>query len=447
MQDDKHLQRGLSAGPMAMLAVGGSIGTGLFLASGAAIGVAGPAIGLSYVVAALVTYVVTMALGEMAAKHPEAGSFGVAAEIYLGPWAGFVSRYGYWIAILLSVGAEMVAAATYMHFWFPNVPGTVWMLLFGSFVVGVNLFPVRGLGRFEFGFAMIKVITILFFVTVGAWLLLSHRVAPMYLSSGSLWPRGLRGPLLAVPFALFSFLGVEMLAASAGEAESAVTIKRSSWMTIVLLSIAYLGAIVVLAGVVPWDQTNTAQSPFVTVFELARVHAASDIMNFVVLSAALSGSVATLYVCSRTIYSLAQSGMAPESLKRLSRHGVPVASVLLSTGGAVGAIVLQRLLPQTAYLYIIGASLFGGMLMWVLSLAAHIKMLDGMSAQERSDAIIRVPGGRWTSGAALVVTIIAVIATWWIPGFSITVISGPFYLALLTVMYWIWRRTLSNEAS
>ena len=167
MQEDKHLQRGLGTGPMVMLAVGSTIGTGLFLGSGAAIGVAGPAIGLSYVLAAAITYVVTMALGELAAKHPEAASYGVAAETYLGPWAGFVSRYGYWFAVLLSVGAEMVASATYMHFWFPMVPGTVWMVLFGCFVTGINMAPVRGMGRFEFGFTLIKVITIFVFI---AWL-------------------------------------------------------------------------------------------------------------------------------------------------------------------------------------------------------------------------------------------------------------------------------------
>jgi len=145
----QRLHRRLGAGAMAMVAVGGSIGTGLLLGSGAAAQVAGPAIIFTYLIGAVVAFIVTMALGEVSARHPEAGSFGVAAEIYLGPWAGFVTRYGYWIAIVLSVGAEQVAAATYMHHWYPNLPGVVWIVLFSSGIVAVNLLSVGNLGSFE----------------------------------------------------------------------------------------------------------------------------------------------------------------------------------------------------------------------------------------------------------------------------------------------------------
>src|SRR4051812_4696063 len=156
-QKPAKLHRRLGAGAMAMVAVGGSIGTGLLLGSGAAAQVAGPAIIFTYLIGAVVAFIVTMALGEVSARHPEAGSFGVAAEIYLGPWAGFVTRYGYWIAIVLSVGAEQVAAATYMNHWYPGVPAVLWIGLFTSGILAVNLLSVGDLGNFEAWLAVVKV--------------------------------------------------------------------------------------------------------------------------------------------------------------------------------------------------------------------------------------------------------------------------------------------------
>src|SRR3954464_1427435 len=175
--ENPKLHRRLGAGAMAMVAVGGSIGTGLLLGSGAATQVAGPAIIFAYLIGSVIAFVVTMALGEVSARHPEAGSFGVAADLYLGPWAGFVTRYGYWFAIVLSVGAEQVAAATYMQHWYPNVPGVVWIVFFSSGIVAVNLLSVGNLGSFETWFAMIKVVTIFAFILIGTALLFGGKVA------------------------------------------------------------------------------------------------------------------------------------------------------------------------------------------------------------------------------------------------------------------------------
>src|SRR3954462_3080953 len=224
-QKPAKLHRRLGAGAMAMVAVGGSIGTGLLLGSGAAAQVAGPAIIFTYLIGAVVAFIVTMALGEVSARHPEAGSFGVAAEIYLGPWAGFVTRYGYWFAIVLSVGTEQVAAATYMHHWYPNVPAVLWIVLFTSGILMVNLLSVGDLGNFETWFAMIKVVTIFAFIVVGAGLLWGGKTEPQYLASGGWFPNGQAGMWLALGFALFSFLGIELLSASSGEAKDVQAIK------------------------------------------------------------------------------------------------------------------------------------------------------------------------------------------------------------------------------
>src|ERR1700704_2091522 len=170
-QSESGLRHQLSAGQMAMVAVGGSIGTGLLLGTAAAIGLAGPAVILSFVLAAFISWIVALALGELASTHPAAGSFGVYGDLYLNDFARFISRAGYWLAIAVSIGAEMVASATYMQLWFPRVSAIIWVFAFSAFLLSINLLSVHSYGRFEFWFAMIKVAVIAAFVVLGAILL------------------------------------------------------------------------------------------------------------------------------------------------------------------------------------------------------------------------------------------------------------------------------------
>jgi amino acid transporter, AAT family len=436
-----ELRRELTPGQVAMVGVGGSIGTGLLLGSGAAIQLAGPGVVLSYAIAAAIAFAVTMALGEMASAHPGAGSFGIYADLYLNPWAGFVSRYGYWISIMISISAELVASATYARFWFPQTPPLVWIALFAALLLFVNLREVGNFGGFEYWFAMIKVVVIFVFILLGAALLFGHRVAAHYTSEGGFLPHGAAGPLLAVSFALFSFLGTEMIAVSSSEAESVGAIVKATHMAMAVLAFVYLGAITVLAGVLPWRQAGVVQSPFVTIFALARIPAASHIMNFVVLTAALSGSNASLYVTSRMLYSLAQSGYAPQKLTALTPNGVPRYAILGSGIGIVVAMVVEFYAPLNAYLYILGASLFGGMLAWGIALASHIAMHRKLSAQQLAALPMRAPGGAVASALALVAIITAVISTWWAPSISITAKSGLPYLLALSLFYWLMKKS------
>lgn len=422
-----------------MVAVGGSIGTGLLLGSGAAVSEAGPAIIFTYLIGAVIAFIVTMALGEVSARHPEAGSFGVAAELYLGPWAGFVTRYGYWISIVLSVGAEQVAAATYMNHWYPEVPAVLWIVVFTSGILAVNLLSVGSLGSFEAWFAMIKVVTIFAFILVGAGLLLGGKTQPQYLASGGWFPNGQAGMWLALGFALFSFLGIELLSASSGEAKDVQAIKRGTYLAFGLLAFVYIGATAVLVGVVPWNLVGVKESPFVTVFEFAHLKAASGVMNFVALTAALSGSVATLYICSRMLYSLSQSRFAPRKLQELSPNGVPRWTVLISAAGAVVGVIVQYKLPEGAYLYIIGVSLFGGMLGWAMTLAAHIAMRRRMSRADVDGLVFRAPGGAAASWIALVAIIVVMLSTWWVPRLRIAIVSGGPYMVILTLAYFLAR--------
>ncbi|MGA9931950.1 MAG: amino acid permease, partial [Terriglobales bacterium] len=203
------LRHQLTAGQMTMVAVGGSIGTGLLLGTAAAIELAGPAVILSFVLAAFISWTVALALSELASAHPAAGSFGVYGDLYLNRWAGYISRAGYWLAIAVSIGAEMVASATYMQLWFPRVPAIVWVFAFSGVLLSINFLGVHSFGRFEFWFAMIKAVVIVIFIAIGAALLLTGRTAPQYTAHGGFFPLGPAAPLLAITFALYTFGGVE----------------------------------------------------------------------------------------------------------------------------------------------------------------------------------------------------------------------------------------------
>src|SRR3984893_2562855 len=295
---------------MTMVAVGGSIGTGLLLGTASAIELAGPAVILSFVLAAFISWTVALALGELASTHPAAGSFGVYGDLYLNDWAGFISRAGYWLAIAVSIGAEMVASATYMRLWFPRVPAILWVFVFSAFLLAINFLAVHSYGRFEFWFAMIKVAVIATFIALGSALLLTGRAAPQYTAHGGFFPLGAAAPLLAITFAIYTFGGVEFVAVASGESTSATAVAKAVRMTFLTLTILYLGAIIILVGVMPWNRAGVAESPFVTVFRHAHIPAAPHIMTFVILTAALSGANAALYAASRVLFSLARTGWA-----------------------------------------------------------------------------------------------------------------------------------------
>jgi amino acid transporter, AAT family len=435
-EQEQGLKRELTARQMAMVAVGGSIGTGLLLGSGAAIQVAGPAVVLTFVLSALISWTVAMALGEMSAIHPAAGSFGVYADLYLNRWAGFVARYGYWFSVVIAVGSEVVAAATYMRQWYPDVPPLVWMVMFGLFLLAINLFSVGHYGTFEYWFALVKVVTIFVFIVIGAALLFTGRVHPQYVTQGGFAPKGWSAPLLAISFGLYSFLGIEMVAISSGEARSRSDVARATRIAFTMLAVVYVGAMAVLVGVMPWKNAGVLESPFVTVFKVAGIPSAGFIMNVVVLSAALSGANATLYVASRMLFSLARSGYAPRSMGDLNRHGVPMGALLASMLGIVAAILLQ-LRTRNAYLYIINAALVGGMIAWLISLLAHVRFRRTVSAEQLAEAGLRSPLGAAGSILGFVAIVASIACTWWVSQSSVAAKSAGIYLLVLSVAYFL----------
>jgi amino acid transporter, AAT family len=444
MADQEHgLKQELNARQMAMVAVGGSIGTGLLLGSGAAIQVAGPAVLVSYILSAAIAFTVAMALGEMSAMHPAAGSFGVYAELYLNRWAGFVARYGYWFSVVIAIGSEVVAAGTYMKVWFPHVPVVLWMVIFGLFLLAINLFSVGHYGTFEYWFALIKVVTIFVFILMGAAFLFGGKVQPEYVAHGGFAPRGWTASLLAISFGLYSFLGLEMVAISSGEARSRTDVARATRNAFLTLCFVYVGAMAVLVGVMPWQSAGVTESPFVTVFRVAGISSASFLMNVVVLSAALSGANASLYATARMLFSLARSGYAPARMGVLNQHAVPMAAVLASMLGIVLAIIVQLFTPEGAYLYIIGAALAGGMLAWLVSLLAHVRFRRTVSDAQLKALGLRSPLGAAGSIAGFIAIVAAILLTWRVPQSRITVVSAGPYLLVLTLAYLLTTRKKS----
>jgi L-asparagine transporter-like permease len=436
------LRHQLSAGQMAMVAVGGSIGVGLLLGSAAAMEIAGPAVILSFVLAGFISWTVTMALGELSSLHPGAGSFGLYADLYLNPWAGFISRAGYWVAISVSVGANLVASATYMRYWFPTVPALVWVALFSLVLIVINLRSVGDYGRFEFWFAMVKLATMALFIVIGGALLTDGRVAAQYTAQGGFFPKGTLAPLLAMTFALYTFGGIEMVAITTGESRSAAEIPRAVKLTFITLAVVYLGAIVVLVGVMPWNRVGVTESPFVTVFRTVGIPAASSLMSFVILTAALSGANANLYSASRMLFSLARGGWAPAALGRLNTAGSPQFALVASSYGIIVAVVLEMWVPGNAFVYILSGALFGLMLSWLVSLAAHVACRRQMSSDQVKALAMRSPVGAWGSILGLALVTAAILKTWW--DSRVSLISGVSSLLLLTIAYTFVRRVQSS---
>jgi len=435
---EQGLRHQLSAGQMAMVAVGGSIGTGLLLGSAAAMQIAGPGVILSFAIAAFINWTVALAMGELSSVHPAAGSFGLYGDLYLNEWAGFLARAGYWAAIAISIGAELVASATYMSYWLPRVPALFWVVIFSLLLVVINLRTVGDYGRFEYWFAMIKLVTIIGFVIIGAGLLLGGRAAPQYTVNGGFLPNGTFAPLLALGFAIYTFGGVEMVAITTGESKSKDEIPRAVRLTFVTLTTVYLGAIVVLAGVMPWNRAGVSESPFVTVFREVKLPAATHVMNFVVLTAALSGSNAALYVASRMLFSLARTGWAPAAFGRLNSAGAPKLALVGSSYGIVVALVLEKWAPKDAFVSILGAALVGMLLSWLVSLAAHVQFRRRLSDEQIAALPIRSPMGAWGSMIGFVTLTLAILETGWTS--HVTLISGAVYIVGLSVAYWILRR-------
>jgi amino acid transporter, AAT family len=442
------LQRNLTPGQLAMIGLGSTIGTGLFLGSAISVKLAGPAVILSFIGGACLAVTMMWALAEMAAAHPAAGSFGLYAEMYLHPWAGFAVRLTYWLCMMVVVGSEVVAASIYCKFWFAGTPSWVWIGLFSLVILCVNCTTIRSLGTFEYWLSMIKVVTIVAFLILGTALLSGVGFPKVgfanYSAHGGFLPNGWKGVGLGVILGLFSFFGIEVVGSTAGEAaDPKVAVPKALRRTLIVLVLFYVAGLALVVGIVPWTQIELVESPFVHVFQAVGIPAASHIMNFVVLTAALSSAVANLYFAARLAFSLARGGYLPAALGRLSGKNMPVVAVLASAGGMAAALVLSQYFKDSLFVFMIGLSSFGALFAWLMTLLTHLAFRR-FHKQHAIPYLRLGPAGPWASLIGLGGVIAVLFSTWWVPGFRITLQAGAPWLAIVTVCYFVWRRTRSR---
>lgn len=428
-----------------MMAIGGAIGVGLFLGSGVTIRLAGPAVILSYLLGAGIALVMSYVLAEMAVVHPVAGAFGVYAETYLNPWAGFSVRATYGAAQIIAIGAEVTAAGIYMSFWFPNVPQWIWVVIVSAALVALNSMQVNRLGEFEYWFAMIKVTAIVAFIAVGIALILgreSHGITAWanLTQHGGFLPAGWKGVWLSLTITITSYMGVEVVAVTAGEAERPeVTIPRAMRNIVWRLILFYVLAVAIMVSMVPWDQSTTSSglsgSPFVTAFSAAHVPFAAAIMNFVVLTAALSSVNTNLYLSTRMLFSLGREGYGPEWMGKVSGNGVPHRALLASTGGIVAAILLAAFAPKNAFLMLYGTAVAGMLFVWLVILSSHLRFRKAVAADRLLSLPMRLPAHPIFTLTGIVLLIGISLTTFFVDGLQWSVPVFCIFLGLISLVY------------
>ena len=428
-----------------MMAIGGAIGVGLFLGSSVTIHLAGPGVILSYLLGAAVALIMAYTVTEMAVVHPVAGAFGVYAEKYLSPWAGFSVRATYALVQIIAIGAEVTAVGIYFSFWFPDVPQWIWVVAASLARVALNSMQVNRLGEFEYWFAMIKVVAIVSFIIVGLGLIfgIASQSAVGFANltqHGGFLPNGWKGVWLSLTLTITSYMGVEIIAVTAGEAQSPeVTIPRAMKNIVYRLILFYVLAITIMVTVVPWNQSSSGStitgSPFVTAFAAAHIPFAAAVMNFVVLTAALSSVNTDLYLATRMLFSLARDGHPTAWLSAVSRNGVPHRALLASTAGMIAAVLLAIYAPRNAFLLLYGTAVAGMLFVWLVILLTHLRFRGSISREQVDRLPMRLPGHPFFTVLGIVVLIGILASTFFVEGLTWSVPAFLPFLGVISLLY------------
>ena len=440
------LHKKLTARQMSMIAIGGAIGTGLFLGSKFAISFAGPGVIVSYAIGGLIALFLMACLAEMSVAHPTSGSFGAYAEHYINPLAGFVVRYSYWSCIVLAVGTEVTAVAEYMKMWFPDVSSWWWIIGFSAALIGINAYSVKAFGSVEYWFSTIKLFAILGFVLLAAVVLFGkHGVADgvkNLTAHGGFAPNGMWGIWVGVIISIFSYLSIEMIAVAAGEAENPEeSIKKAFRATIYRLVIFYLLSLTLIVMLVPWNvlTADGATSPFITVMRELGVPYADSILNVIVIIAALSAMNSMLYISTRMMFSLSRAGDAPAFLGKIKDNGVPMNALMLSASGIAVAAIVYSIDPGKAFPVMISLSMFGAMLTWGMIFVMHWFFRREI---ERTGQVLKfkVPGFPVFTILGAVLMAAIMITTYFTDVFKSTLLFGIPFTVALVVLYFVMRR-------
>ena len=450
MNEPTKMKRGLKNRHLQMIALGGAIGTGLFYGSTSTIALAGPAVMLAYLLGGIVIFFIMRMLGEMAVDEPVSGSFSHYATKYWGKFPGFLSGWNYWFNYVLVSMAELTAVGIYMQFWYPDLPQWIAALICLVVITAINLINVKIYGEFEFWMALIKIAAIVLMIVLGLYLLFSGPLSfpdnfHNIWENGGFLPNGWWGLAMATAVVMFSFGGIELIGITAGEAENPdKTIPRAINQVIWRILLFYVGTMAVLMALWPWNKVGVDASPFVQIFSNVGVVAAAHILNFVVLTAAVSVYNSAIYSNSRMLYGLASKDEAPEFLGQLSGRGVPVKGIFVSSGITLICVALNYFFPGKIFMYLMSIATIAATISWMTITITHIKFRKYCQEHGKKTKF-QSPLYPFVN----YVCILFLVGVWYfmlqIPDMELAVYLLPVWLLVLWLGYWYRERSHQKE--
>ena len=377
----QELKRGLKNRHVQLLAIGGAIGTGLFLGSGRSISLAGPSILLTYLITGIICFFMMRALGELLLSNLDHHSFIDFVEEYLGDRAAFITGWTYWFCWLSLAMADLTAVGLYMQYWIPWMPQWIPALIVLGILLVMNLTAVKHFGEMEFWFALIKVIAIVSLIIIGLIMILTGFTTNAGAAAfenlwnyGGWFPNGTMGFILSFQMVVFAFTGIELVGLTAGETENPKKVIPMAINNIPLrIILFYIGSLAIIMSIYPWIAVDPNSSPFVAVFNAVGILAAASIVNFVVLTSAASATNSGIFSTSRMIYALSKRGHAPSRMKRLTNHAVPYQATLFSAAALLFTVVLNYVMPESVFIMITSISTFCFIYIWAIIVICHLK--------------------------------------------------------------------------
>lgn len=444
--EEKKLQRNLKARHVEMIALGGTIGVGLFMGSASTIQTAGPSVLLCYGIAGIVIFFIMRIMGEMLYLEPITGSFASYGYKYISPFIGYLTAWCYWF-LWFTVGlSEITAIGIYVKYWFPLVPPWISAFVGMLIIVLANISAVKYYGEFEFWFSLIKITTIIVMIVIGLGVILfgfgyggqSIGFSNLW-SHGGFFPNGLTGMLAALCIVTASFQGIEVIGITAGEAQHPKStlrkaIKGITWRILIF----YIGAIFIVITIYPWNELNMLGSPFVMIFTKIGITAAAGIINFVVLTAALSGCNSGIYSAGRMLYTLAQNKQAPQWFGKLSEAGIPRNAIIFTVCLLGIGVVLNYLIPDSKlFLYIYSASVFPGMISWFVLAIAQRKFRQAHGKEAIATHPFKSPLYPFSNYFCIIFLIMVTFGMWINDDTRLSLIIGWIFCAILAIYYFL----------